>query len=221
MKKIHHLDRKENYEKGVDRNAGEHMNFQNRKRIHLFLGFVKLVAAFIIGSFTVHLIVMFLDYYLLTKPLFLNLRENFVDSIFSTAMIPMMGAYGLFSIVTYSMWARMRKAILLANAKEIQSEKVEEVLNCMQRITGILAEHIATHNSEIKNWVEFRKRNGRPVSEKIEKPCNKIANALHSLSEISFIFPYTENRPGDVTEIEKILQDKLSRRNAAGRAVRF
>lgn len=165
-----------------------------------------------------HLIVMFLDYFLLTGPIYLNLRENFSDSIFSIAMLPMMAAYGLFSIVTYSMWARMKKAMLLAHAEEIKSEKVEGVLKSMQRITGILAEHIATHNAEIMNWVEIRKLNGRPVSEKIEKPCNKIANALHSLSEISFIFPYTKNRPYDVAEIEKILQDKLSRRSAAGKA---
>lgn len=112
----------------------------------------------------------------------------------------------------------MKKAMLLAHAEEIKSEKVEAVLKSMQRITGMLAEHIATHNAQIMNWVEFRKMNGRPVSEKIEKPCNKIANALHSLSEISFIFPYTKNRPYDVAEIEKILQDKLSPRTA-GKAV--
>jgi acetyl-CoA carboxylase carboxyltransferase component len=55
--------------------------------------------------------------------------------------------------------------------------------------------------------------NGNQVPEKIEEPCHKIANALHSLSEISFIFPYSKNRPYDVTEIEKILQDKLSHRS--------
>ena len=68
------------------------------------------------------------------------------------------------------------------------------------------------------NWVESKKMNGHPVCEKIEKPCNKIANALHSLSEISFIFPYTENRPDEVAEIEKILQDKLSP-STAGKAI--
>ena len=195
------------------------MEFQNKQRIQSFLILLKLVAVFMIGSIVMHLIVMFLDYFLLTGPIYLNLRENFSDSMFSIAMLPMMGAYGLFSIVTYSMWARMKKALLLAQAEEIKSEKVEAVLKSMQRITGMLAEHIATHNAEIMNWVEFRKLNGRSVSEKIEKPCNKIANALHSLSEISFIFPYSKNRPYDVAEIEKILQNKLSRRTAGKAAL--
>ena len=194
------------------------MEFQTKQRMQLFLIVFKPVAVFMIGSIVMHLLVMLLDYFLLTGPIYLNLRENFSDSIFSIAMLPMMGAYGLFSIVTYSLWARMKKAMLLAQAEEIKSEKVEAVLKSMQRITGMLAEHIATHNAQIMNWVEFRKMNGRPVSEKIEEPCNKIANALHSLSEISFIFPYSKNRPYDVAEIEKILQDKLSPRTA-GKAV--
>ena len=194
------------------------MEFQNKKRIQLFLILLKPVAVFMIGSIVMHLIVMFLDYFLLTGPIYMNLRENFSDTMFSIAMLPMMGAYGLFSTITYFMWARMKKAMLLAQAEEIKSEKVEAVLKSMQRITGMLAEHIATHNAQIMNWVEFRKMNGRPVSAKIEKPCNKIANALHSLSEISFIFPYSKNRPNDVAEIEKILQDKLSPR-ASGKAV--
>jgi hypothetical protein len=37
----------------------------------------------------------------------------------------------------------------------------------------------------------------------------KIAKTLQSLSQISFVFPYTENRPDNVADIEKILQGKL------------
>jgi len=190
------------------------MEFQNKSRMELFLILIKPIAVFMIGSIVMHLLVMFLDYFLLTKPVYLNLRENFLENIFSIAMLPMLGAYGLFSIVTYFMWTRMKKALLRARAEEFKSEKVEAVLKSMQRITGILVEHIATHNAEIMNWVESRKMNGNQVSAKIERPCHKIANALHSLSEISFVFPYTKNRPNNVVEIEKILQDKLSLRTA-------
>jgi len=194
------------------------MVFQNKQRMQTLLIRFKPVAVFIIGSSVMHLLVMFLDYFLLTGPVYLNLRENFFDSMFSVAMLPMLGAYGLFSVLTYFLWARMKKALLREQAEKLKNEKVEAVLRSMQRITGMLAEHIATHNAEIMNWVEFRKMNGRPVSAKIERPCNKIANALHSLSEISFVFPYTKNRPAEVAEIEKILQDKLSPRTA-GKAI--
>jgi hypothetical protein len=196
------------------------MEFQNRRKARLLLILFKPVAVFMIGSIVMHLLVMFLDYFLLTRPVYLNLRKNFFDSIFSIAMLPMLGAYGLFSVLTYSLWARMKKALLRARAEEIRSEKVEAVLKSLQRITGMLAEHIATHNAEIMNWIEFRKMNGKSVSAKIEGPCNKIANALHSLSEISFVFPYTKHRPDNVAEIEKMLQDKLSP-GTAGKAVPF
>jgi response regulator RpfG family c-di-GMP phosphodiesterase len=191
------------------------MRFQKNRILRLCSGLFKGIAAFIIGSIGAHLIVMFLDYYFLTQPVYLNLRENFVSSIFSGAMLPMMGAYGLFSIFTYSMWERLKKAMVLARAEEIKSQKVEAVLKSMQHITGMLGEHIAMHNAEIMNWVESRKMNGNQVSEKIEKPCHKIANALHSLSEISFIFPYSKNRPCDVSEFEEILQKKLSSRTTS------
>jgi len=140
------------------------MEFQNKKKIQLFSILVKPVAVFMIGSIVMHLVVMFLDYFLLTGPVYLDLREDFSDSIFSIAMLPMLGAYGLFSVLTYFLWARMKKAILRTHAEEIKGEKVEAVLKSMQHITGMLAEHIATHNAEIMNWIEFRKMNGPPVT---------------------------------------------------------
>jgi hypothetical protein len=32
---------------------------------------------------------------------------------------------------------------------------------------------------------------------------------LQGLSELSFVIPYTDNRPQDIGEIEKMLKDKL------------
>ncbi len=79
----------------------------------------------------------------------------------------------------------------------------------MQRLTGILAEHIASQNSEIMNWIEFRRRSGHPVPAKVENPSEQIAKALQSMSELSFVIPYTEGRPANACEFEKILSDKL------------
>jgi hypothetical protein len=69
-----------------------------------------------------------------------------------------------------------------------QFDECGAVIKSMQRLTAILAEHIAAHNSEIMSWIEFRKRKGRPVSAKVENPNKKIAKALQSLSEISYLF---------------------------------
>ena len=185
------------------------MEFQSNRSVNMYLHVIKVIAVFIMGSFGMHLLVMFIDYYLMIKPIYLNLRQNFFGTIFSTPMYPMIGAYGLYSLGVYFLWERKKKAMLLAREKEVQSEKVEAVLKTMQRITGMLVENIATQNSEIMRWVEFRKSQGRLVSEKVEHPNKKIAQALHSLSEISFVLPYNENRPENVDDFERILQVKL------------
>jgi hypothetical protein len=185
------------------------MKFQNRAPVHVTIYLGKLVIAFISGGILIHLLIMFLDYSFMTRPLYLNLHENFVGSIFSGPMIPMMAAYGLFTIGIYFLWGKMKKAILLARQKELQSEKVGDVLKSMQHITGMLAEHIATQNSQILGWIASQQTQGRTVSEKVQNASEKIARALQSLSEVSFVFPYTENRPKDVGDIESLLKGKL------------
>jgi hypothetical protein len=185
------------------------MKSQTRTPVHITIYLGKLVIAFISGGILIHVLIMFLDYSFMTGPLYLNLHENFVGSIFSGPMIPMMTAYGLFTIGIYFLWGKMKKAILLARQKELQSEKVGDVLKSMQHITGMLAEHIATQNSQILGWIASQQTQGRTVSEKVQNPSEKIAKALQSLSEVSFVFPYTENRPKEVGDIESLLKDKL------------
>jgi hypothetical protein len=185
------------------------MKSQNQTPTHLVFSIGKLVISFIAGGILVHLLIMFLDYYLMNWPLYLDLHSNFVGSIFSAPMIPMIATYGFFSVATYFLWEKMKKAVLLAREKEIQSEKVGSVLKSMQRMTGMLAEHIASQNSQILNWIELQKARGRTVSEKLQQPSEKIAETLQSLSEVSFVFPYTENCPKDIGEIEDHLQGKL------------
>jgi hypothetical protein len=189
--------------------VGEKMGFSKTRVIQIFAKSGKIITVFILGGLAVHVLVMLLDYFVMIKPLYLNLHDNFMGSIFSAPMFPMMLAYGLLSLTIYFLWEKKKKALLLAREKEIQNEKVEAIVKSMQRLTGFLAEHIASQNTEIMNWIEFRKRKGRPVSEKIENPNRKIGKALQSLSEISFVTPYTESRPRNADEIENMLKDKL------------
>ena len=61
--------------------------------------------------------------------------------------------------------------------------------------------------------IETRKTLGKPVSNKVKVPTFKISEALGALTEISFISPYTDNRPQDIKEIEKLLNEKLYEKN--------
>jgi hypothetical protein len=91
-----------------------------RRSVRLFLNLSKAFTAFIIGGVVVHIIVMFLDYYLMIKPLHIDLRANFAGSIFSAPMYPMMVAYGLFSLAIYFLWEKKKRALLLAREAEVQ-----------------------------------------------------------------------------------------------------
>lgn len=181
-----------------------------KKNIVVFVSyFGKCTVAFIVGGIAIHLFVMFLDYLLMSQPVYVNLHENFIGSALSVPMFAMMVAYGLLSLAMFILWLKKKKAVLLIHEKEIQSEKAKAVLKVMQRITGMLAEHIAVHNAEIMGWVEFRKRQGNSVSDKVEQSSKNIADALLSLSEISFVAPYTKSRPEDIDDFEKLLKSRL------------
>ena len=99
---------------------------------------------------------------------------------------------------------------MLAREAKIQKDKVDDVFKSMKRMTGLLAEHIAVQNSEILSWIEIKKRKGQSVSKKVENPNKKIAQALQSLSKISYVTQYTEKRPGSIGEIENMLKSKLN-----------
>jgi len=155
---------------------------------------------------------MIFDYFLVPEPLYLNLRQNFVSSIFSKPMLPMVTAYGASFLLIYSLWMRVNRTIQLVQQKELQRENVELVFKAMQQITGIIAEHIAVNNADILGWVEFRKTKGKKVSRRVEKPARNIAAALQSFSEVSFLGPYSDTIPKDAVGIEKLLKSKLGDR---------
>lgn len=186
------------------------MKFQSKTPTRIFLQIGKSISLFLIGGIGIHTLIMLLDYLLISEPFSLNLHTDFVQSISSLPMFPMMGAYGFLLLVLHFFWTKQKEALLLAHQKEIETEKTELVLKSMQRLTGILAQHVATHNAQIMNWMESKKLHGQQVSKKVETPTRKIAGALRSLSEIAFVFPYTENCPNNVDDVEKVLRTKLN-----------
>jgi hypothetical protein len=70
------------------------------------------------GSILVHILVMIVDYYTIKKPMHLNLQEDFIGSSFSTPMLPSIFAYGIFCVITYLIWKRMKEALLRASEIE-------------------------------------------------------------------------------------------------------
>ena len=99
-------------------------NYQT-KMFDISLRSGKSVVVFIIGGVVMHTVVMIFDYFLISEPMYINLRQNFVSSIFSTHMLPMVAVYGTSVLLIYSLWMRVNKAIQLVQQKELQREKVK------------------------------------------------------------------------------------------------
>lgn len=176
---------------------------------HIILRAGRGIVLFILGGIAIHTFTMFFDYFLVSEPFHLNLHTNFIGSVFSVPMVPMMFVYGTLCLLIYFLWDRAKRYLFLVQQKEIQKENLELVFLTMQRITGLLAEHITIYNSEVLRWIKSKKARGHLVSERVEKPTQNIARALESLSELSFLLPYTDNNPENSEDIEKILSHKL------------
>jgi hypothetical protein len=201
-----------------DRSRIKGMKFRNDKYAGL-VNLAKALVAFIFGGLVVHLMVMYIDHFLMLRPLVLDLRNDLPGVIFSAPMVPMITAYGLLSLLIYLLWEKKKRALLLARERTIQKEKVDAVLKSMQHMTGLLAEHIAMQNAQILSWIELRNETGKMVSEKVEVLSKNIARALQALSETSFVVPFAESRPENIDEIVGMLESRLSEGNPNPRPV--
>ena len=173
------------------------------------IGAGKAILSVILGGLLIHFIIMLVDYLLVSHLIYLDLEQNFWGSLFSDSMLPMMGTYILLLLAIYSVWIRWKKAIFIGQIEASKKREVELVFASMQRLTGILAEKISSHNVDIIKWIESRKTMGKPVSKKIKDPTFKISEVLGALTEISFITPYTDKCPQNIKEIERLLNAKF------------
>ena len=100
------------------------MDNQNKRIAVVIISSAKAIFVFLAGGILFHLVVMFIDYYLIIKPVEFISQENFSSSIFSELMWPMMAVYGLLSLGLYLLWNKTRKAALAVREKELQRKVV-------------------------------------------------------------------------------------------------
>ena len=125
---------------------------------------MKTSVVFIFGGFGLHLLAMLIDYFFMPAPLNFVEDNSYFAHIFSVSMFPMMLVYGLCIVVPYMFWHKLKAVLHYARQKEVQNEKTLQSIHALQRITGLLAEHITSHNTDILQWVEDRRVSGRSMS---------------------------------------------------------
>ena len=192
------------------------MNERSGEIIHILSKFGKSILFITISGLGVHLSVLLIDYFLIKKPLYLNLENNFVGSAFSYPMIPVIAAYLIFSLITLNLWQKMKQAVLTARETELRHEKQRMMLDILQNITGILGQYITAHNSEIQMWITEMKSKNKQPPKVIVNSSKKISEALGALSEIAFLTGKSGiSLPGgnniqDIKDIELLLKKKIT-----------
>ncbi len=192
------------------------MKERSSEIIHVLTKFGKSIVVIVFIGIGVHLSVMLIDYFLIKKPLYLNLENNFVGSAFSYPMIPIIIAYFIFTLITFNLWQKMKQALIMARENDLRHEKQRVMLETLQKITGILGQHITAHNSEIQRWIADTKMKNRQPPKAVETSSRKIAEALGALSEMAFMagqdgtaLPDLE-KIHDMKDIEVVLRRKIS-----------
>ena len=192
------------------------MKERSTEIIHILSKFGTSIFIITISGLGVHLAVMLIDYFLIKKPLYINLENNFFGSTFSYPMLPVIIAYFIFSLIIFNLWQKMKQAVLAARESELRHEKQVVMLDMLQNITGILGQYITTHNSEIQMWIADMKMKNKQPPRAVEDASRKISEALGALSEIAFLAGKSGpakpdgNSIQDIRDIELLIKKKLT-----------
>jgi len=130
-------------------------------------------------------------------------------------MIPIIVAYFIFSLAILYLWNKMKKAVLAARESERRHEKQKILLGVLKDITGLLGQHITTHNSEIQRWLVDTKMKKKQPPKAVEDSSRKISEVLGALTEIAFLAGAGPSSPDDRTihdirDIEILLKKRIS-----------
>ncbi len=161
------------------------------------------------GSVLIHIIVMLIDYYLVDEKLHVDLRNNFVESIFSYPMLPMMAAYALLSLAVLLIWKKLQQTIVRTHEYELKAEKNLATVHTAQQLTGILVQHISVHNAEILKTANSKQKDHKKAMKDVKSASLKIAESLRILSEASFVLPYTSPGSTELEDYVHFVESKL------------
>ena len=170
----------------------------------------KLLATIIASSIVIHVITMGIDFFTIKKPLYLDLDKDFVGSVFSFPMIPMIIAYGLLILVSYVLWFKMKKSLIHINEIEMKSIKKQAVINALQKASQLFAKHINEDTTALFQWMHDKKEKGQQIPVIIEQSFMNISMAVQALNKVSYLAPYDEvNKENPDIDLENIFEDEL------------
>lgn len=173
----------------------------------------------IVGSsagLALHFGLVGIDALLAEKPILVDFDNRFWRSAFSFPFLPILLMEIALSTLTLFLWLRLRRILHQAHELDMQREQYETTVRTLQRVMTLLAHHVAQQNNQILDQIASRRERGQQTSQNIEVASRRIAEILHTLSEVSFVAPYLKGPDGEVLDLVQELERRIGTREEPG-----
>lgn len=160
----------------------------------LIKGTSRFIYAILAGSSLVYLAIVLNKIYVAFHFIPLSDSHQYITQLLSSYVVPLLAGQGVFFLAVYFEWQRKKKALLEAHRKELNQARQEAALQSTQNVVGFISEHVTANNAEILKWVQFRKGQKQQVSERVERASHSIARAMQALTELAFVYPYSQKQ---------------------------
>jgi hypothetical protein len=146
------------------------------------------------------------------EPVLVDFENRFWRSAFSFPFLPILLMEVVLTTLTLLLWDRLRHTLHEAHKLDMQREQQETRMRTLQRVMGLMAQHLAEQNNQILRQITARREKGQQTSPSIEAASRRISEILHTLSKVSFVTPYFERGDGEgvdlLVELERRLQER-------------
>ena len=162
-----------------------------------------------VAGLGLHFALVGIDALLVEKPILVDFDNRFWRSAFSFPFLPILLMEMALTTLTLSLWLRLRRTLQQAHALDMQREQQAATVRTLQRVMALLAQHVAHENNQILEVIAARRQRGQQTSQAIETPSRRIAEILHTLSELSFVAPYLERPEGEALDLLQELERRM------------
>ncbi len=158
----------------------------------LLRGTSRFIYAILAGTSLVYLAVVLNKIFVAFHFVPLAETHQYIAQLLSSYVLPLLAGQAVFFLAVYFEWQRKKKALLEAHRQELNQARQEAALQSTQNMVGFISEHVTANNAEILKWVQFRKGQKQQVSERVERASHSIARAMQALTELAFVYPYSQ-----------------------------
>jgi len=171
-----------------------------------------LVVSSSVAGLLLHFGMVGIEALMIGEPVLLDFKSRFWRSAFSFPFLPILLMEVGLTALTLVLWNRLRRTLQEAHDLDIQRERQETRLRTLQRAMALMAQHLAEQNNQILRHIAARQDKGQQTSPAIETASRRVAQILHTLSEVSFVTPSgTDGNDVDlIVELERRLQERDS-----------